>query len=155
MANIFYQLVVFPPALLIETAFLFVYRMFDNIGLAILGISGTVSILTLPLYLAAEKREEAERNLQRRLKPKIDKIKALFRGDERYMLLSTYYRQNHYHPVYAMRSSLSLLIQVPFFIAAYSFLSRLEILRGESFLFIRDLYEPDRLIPLGGGGGGG
>ncbi|MDR1637320.1 MAG: YidC/Oxa1 family membrane protein insertase [Treponema sp.] len=151
MADILYQLIVFPPVLLIELAFLFVYRVFDNIGLAILGVSGAVSILTLPLYLAAEKREEAERALQKRLKPKIDKIKTLFRGDERYMLLSVYYRQNHYHPVYAMRSSLSLLIQVPFFIAAYSFLSRLEILRGESFLFIRDLYEPDLIIPLWGG----
>ncbi|MDR3192728.1 MAG: YidC/Oxa1 family membrane protein insertase [Treponema sp.] len=151
MMNILYQLVVFPPALLIEMAFLFVYRVFDNTGVAILGVSGALCVLTLPLYLAAEKHEEAERNLQKRLKPKLDKIKAVFRGDERYMVLSAYYRQNHYHPVYAMRSSLSLLIQVPFFIAAYSFLSRLEILRGESFLFIGDLYEPDRLIPLRGG----
>jgi YidC/Oxa1 family membrane protein insertase len=151
VADILYQFVVFPPALLIETAFLFVYRIFDNIGLAILGLSGAVGILTLPLYLAAEKHEESERSLQKRLKPKIDKIKAVFHGDERYMLLVTYYRQNHYHPIYAMRGSLSLLIQVPFFIAAYSFLSGPEILRGESFLFIRDLYEPDRLIPLWGG----
>jgi YidC/Oxa1 family membrane protein insertase len=151
MANIFYQLLIFPPALLIELAFLFVYRVFNNTGVAILGLSGALSIVTLPLYLAAEKREEAERSLQKRLKPKLDKIRAVFRGDERYMVLSTYYRQNNYHPVYALRSSLSLLIQVPFFIAAYSFLSHLEILRGESFLFIQDLYEPDRLIPLWGG----
>jgi membrane protein insertase Oxa1/YidC/SpoIIIJ len=151
MVNIFYQLIVFPPALLLELAFLFVYRVFDNTGVAILGLSGALSILTLPLYMAAEKREEEERSLQRRFKPKLDKIRAVFRGDERYLVLSTYYRQNHYHPVYALRSSLSLLIQVPFFIAAYSFLSRLEILRGESFFFIRDLYKPDRFIPLWGG----
>ncbi|MDR0451142.1 MAG: YidC/Oxa1 family membrane protein insertase [Treponema sp.] len=151
MADFLYQLLIFPPALFIETAFLFVYRLFDNTGLAILGLSGALCIFTLPLYLAAEKREEEERNLQKRFKPKLDKIKAVFRGDERYMILSAYYRQNHYHPVYAMRSSLSLLIQVPFFIAAYSFLSHLEILRGEPFLFIRDLYEPDRLVPLWGG----
>ncbi|MDR2760028.1 MAG: YidC/Oxa1 family membrane protein insertase [Spirochaetaceae bacterium] len=50
-----------------------------------------------------------------------------------------------------MRNTFSLLIQIPFFIAAYSYLSHLEVLPGASFLFIRDLGAPDALIPLGGG----
>jgi hypothetical protein len=68
------------------------------------------------------------------------------------MILSTYYRQNHYHPVYAMRSTFGLLIQIPFFIAAYSYLSHLETLQGTSFLMIRDLGKPDALLSLSGGG---
>ena len=51
-----------------------------------------------------------------------------------------------------LRSSFGLLIQVPFFIAAYAYLSHLEVLRGTSFLFIRDLGAPDALLKLGGGG---
>ncbi|MDR0575302.1 MAG: YidC/Oxa1 family membrane protein insertase, partial [Tannerella sp.] len=86
---------------------------------------------------------------QKRLKPKLDKIKAVFKGDEQYLILSTYYRQNHYHPIYALRSTFSLLIQIPFFIAAYSYLSSLEALKGASFLFIQDLGAPDRLASIG------
>jgi YidC/Oxa1 family membrane protein insertase len=101
--------------------------------------------------MVAENWQEVERNIQKKLASKIAKIKAVFSGDERYMILSTYYRQNHYHPVYAMRGTFGLLIQIPFFIAAYSYLSHLATLRGASFLFISDLGKPDALIPILGG----
>lgn len=65
-------------------------------------------------------------------------------------MLRTYYRQHHYHPLFALRSSVSLLIQVPFFIAAYHFLSHLPHLQGESFFFIKDLSRPDQMIQLWG-----
>jgi membrane protein insertase Oxa1/YidC/SpoIIIJ len=97
----------------------------------------------------AEKWQQIERDTQKRLKPKIDKIKAVFKGDEQYIILSNYYRQNHYHPVYALRSTFGLLIQIPFFIAAYSYLSQLEVLKNESFFFISDLGAPDGLISAG------
>lgn len=120
-----------------------------NSGLAIIGVSIAVTLLCLPLYAIAEKLQQIERDTQKKLKPKVDKIKAVFKGDEQYMILSTYYRQNHYHPIYALRSSISLLIQIPFFIAAYSFLSKLESLQGVSFLFIKDLGMQDALIKVG------
>ena len=49
----------------------------------------------------------------------------------------------------ALRSSISLIIQVPFFIAAYHFLSNLEIIQSIPFLFIHDLGEPDALFSIG------
>ncbi|MCL2186300.1 MAG: YidC/Oxa1 family membrane protein insertase, partial [Treponema sp.] len=79
-----------------------------------------------------------------------DKIKRAFKGDEQYMILKTFYRQNHYHPIYALRSSFGLLIQVPFFIAAYQFISHLELLNGVSFYFIKDLSSPDALFSING-----
>lgn len=74
-----------------------------------------------------------------------------FTGDERFMMLSEYYRQNNYHPLYVLRSSLSILIEVPFFIAAYHFLSHCDALSGKSFLFLKDLGLPDAIfsIPIG------
>ena len=59
-----------------------------------------------------------------------------------------YYRENHYHPIMALRSSLSLLIQIPFFIAAYHFLSNLESIKGTSFYFINDLGKPDGIFTV-------
>jgi membrane protein insertase Oxa1/YidC/SpoIIIJ len=154
MADIFFLVFIYPLETVIELAYLFAWRICKNsavaVGLSIIGVSGVVNILLLPLYAVAEKAQNAERTLQKRLKPKVDKIKAAFKGDEQYMILRTYYRQNHYHPLYALRGSLSVLIQAPFFIAAYHFLSNLEALRGTAFLFLRDLSAPDMIY--GGGG---
>ncbi|MDR1970396.1 MAG: YidC/Oxa1 family membrane protein insertase [Treponema sp.] len=151
MLDMLYTLIIFPLTELIELCYFFVYRVGGrNPGIALFGVSLAVSVLTLPLYFRAEKWQDLERELQKRMAPKIKKIKAVFSGDEQYLILSTYYRQNHYHPVYALRSSFGLLIQIPFFIAAYAYLSHLEVLRGSPFLFIRDLGAPDALITLPG-----
>ncbi|MCQ2981827.1 MAG: YidC/Oxa1 family membrane protein insertase, partial [Treponemataceae bacterium] len=56
---------------------------------------------------------------------------------------------NGYHPLMALRSSFGLLIQIPFFMAAYNYLSNLEELRGLSFWFIRDLGNPDATFYIG------
>ncbi|MDR0506256.1 MAG: YidC/Oxa1 family membrane protein insertase [Dysgonamonadaceae bacterium] len=126
-------------------------KLFKETGVSIMCVSGAISVLCLPLYMVAENWQEVERKIQKRLAPKITKIKAVFKGDEQYMILSTYYRQNHYHPVYAMRSTFGLLIQIPFFIAAYSYLAHLDALQGSRFLFIRDLGKPDALLLIGRG----
>ena len=152
MIDIFYTIVIFPLVQIIELCYLFVFRIFHNPAIALLGVSAAVSILTLPLYFRAELWQDKEREIQKRLKPKTDKIRAVFRGDERYMVLSACYRQNRYHPVYALRNSFGILIQVPFFIAAYSCLSHLETLQGASFLFIKDLGKPDALVSIAPGG---
>jgi len=151
MTNILYTVIIYPITQVLEFVFMFAKSLFNNPGIAIIFISAAVSVLCLPLYMVAEKWQEVERNIQKQLAPKIARIKAVFSGDERYMILSAYYRQNHYHPIYAMRSSFGLLIQIPFFIAAYSYLSQLESIKGVPFLFIKDLGKADALLPLAGG----
>jgi YidC/Oxa1 family membrane protein insertase len=148
MLEIFYTLTIYPIVQIIEFVFVFIEKIFKEIGLSIISVSAAVSVLCLPLYTVAEKWQQVERDTQKSLRPKIDKIKNVFKGDERYMILSTFYRQNHYHPVYEMRGTLGLLIQIPFFIAAYSYLSRLDALKNESFFFISDLGVPDGLVSI-------
>ncbi len=150
MLDFLYNLIIYPLVQIIEVAYLVVWKVFKNSGYAVLGVSVAVTFLCLPLYIVAESWQEKERAIQKRLKPGVDRIKAVFKGDEQYMILSTYYRQNHYHPMMALRSSFGLLIQVPFFMAAYTYLSNLEELQGFSFLFIRNLGAPDALFSIGG-----
>jgi len=150
MADILYTIIIYPIIQILEFVFVFAQKLFKETGLSIVCISAAVSILCLPLYDVAEKWQQLERNIVKKLKPKADKIKNVFKGDEQYMILSTYYRQNHYHPIYALRSSFGLLIQVPFFISAYSFLTNLEVIKNISFLFIKDLGSPDALFSIGG-----
>jgi len=149
MINILYTLLIYPITQIIELVFTFSQKVFKEPGISVLAVSAVISLLCLPLYNAAEKWQEVERNTVKMLKRKIDLIKAVFSGDERFMILQTFYRQNHYHPAYAMRSTLGLLLQIPFFIAAYSYLSGMEALKGASFLFIQNLGAPDRLVHWG------
>ena len=145
-----YAIVLYPIVQVIEVTYKIFSQLFANTGIAIMGVSFVVTVLCLPLYIVAEKWQQLERDTQARLKGGVDRIKAVFKGDEQYMILSTYYRQNHYHPMMALRSSFGLLIQVPFFMAAYSCLSSLPALQGQSFLFIRDMGAPDALFSIGG-----
>ena len=144
-----YNIVIGPLELILEFFFKLVQVITGNIGIAIISLSFIVTLLTLPLYIVAEKWQEKEREIQIKLKPGVDRIKKAFKGDEQYMILNTYYKQNHYHPIMALRSSFSLVIQIPFFIAAYHFLSKLTVLNGYSFLFIRDFGSPDSVFHIG------
>ncbi len=149
LANILYTVILYPIVQLIEISYKTFDKLFDNTGIAILGVSLTVTLLCLPLYIVAEKWQQIERDTQTKLKPGIERIKKAFKGDEQYMILSTYYKQNHYHPMMALRSSFGLLIQIPFFMAAYSCLSKMPALQGQSFLFIRDMGQQDAIFKIG------
>lgn len=150
MMDILYTLIIFPLETVIDITYLIAWRIFRNPAMALFGVSMAVSILTLPLYFMAERHQRAERDIQKILKPEVDNIKAVFRGDEQYMMLASWYRKNNYHPVYALRSSLGLIIQIPFFIAAYHFIVSLDQLKNVSFLFIKDLSAGDGALQFGG-----
>lgn len=147
--NLLYFFVIYPLTQLIEFVFSFCNKIFDNIGISILGVSCAVSLFTLPLYIVAEHWQQVERDKQKAMKAQVSKIKEVFHGNEQYMILSTYYRQQHYHPIMSLRSAFGLLIQIPFFTAAYSCLSQMSALQGQSFGFIRDMGAPDALFSIG------
>ena len=145
-----YNLILGSLVLLFDAVYAIMYRMTSNEGLAIVALSLAINLLILPLYRQADAMQEAERLRLEKLKPGVDHIKKVFKGDERFMMLQTYYRQNNYKPYYALSGSVSLLLEIPFFIAAYGFLSELDILKGASFGPIADLGLPDGLIHIAG-----
>ena len=112
--NIFIQ----PLVLLIEFIFTVMSRIFGNYGIAIVMVSVVVNLLIFPLYKRSDALQEKERDTQRDMEKWVKHIKKTFKGDERFMMLSTYYRQKGYQPINALRGSLSLLLQVPFFITS-------------------------------------
>jgi YidC/Oxa1 family membrane protein insertase len=152
MLNVLFDIIVYPLRLFLECVYAVLYLSIfkNNVLVSLAGLSLTVNLLCLPLYAKAEQLQKIERDIHKKLSRRIASIKKYFSGDERYLLLSMYYRENHYHPVMALRSSLSLLIQIPFFIAAYSFLVHLDSLSGKSLFLIGNLALPDSLLKLGG-----
>ena len=139
-----------PLKLVFEIIFGIANRFVSNPGLAIIFLSLAMNILVLPLYKRADAMQEEARDTEARLKAGVDHIKKTFTGDERMMMLQAYYKQNNYKPTSSLNGSVSLLLEIPFFMAAYQFLSHLDILNGVSFGPIADLGSPDGLIVIGG-----
>lgn len=139
-----------PLQLLFEVVYVNANRVIGNPGLSIIVLSLVMNFLVLPLYMRADALQEEERDMEARLHRGVTHIKKTFRGDEKMMILQTYYRQNHYKPTYVLRSAVSLFLEIPFFIAAYRFLSGLELIKGVSFGPIADLGAADGLIAIAG-----
>ena len=148
--NILFLIVIRPLEILFECIFSFANRHLPNPGITLIFLSLTVSLLCLPLYHRADKIQRGYNDMMKELQPWIDHIKRSFKGDERIMMLQNYYRLKGYSPLMSLRSSVSLLLQIPFFISMYRLISSLTVLKGVSFGPISDLGQPDGMITLGG-----
>ena len=139
-----------PLKLVFEIIYVIANRVIGHPGLAIVVLSLIMNFLVLPLYKRSDAMQEEARDTDERLSKGVNHIKKTFSGDERMMILQTYYRQNNYKPTDALNGSVSLLLEVPFFMAAYQFLSSLETIQGVSLGPIADLGAPDALLTIGG-----
>ena len=148
ISEIFYTLFIWPIKFIFEFLFVLFIRIFDAPGFAVIFLSIVINTLLLPIYLTADRWQKEERDIQKRMSEKLKRIRSVFSGDERQMRINTYYREMGYSPVFIVKSSVGLLLQVPFFIAAYQFISNTKLLTGISFLWINDLNAPDALIKM-------
>ncbi len=139
-----------PLELVFELIYKTANQLIDNPGISIIALSLAMNFLVLPLYRRADAIQEEERDTEAKLNKWVTHIKKTFKGDERTMMLQTYYRQNNYSPAHSLRSAVSLFLEIPFFIAAYRFLSGLELLQGASLGPVADLSKPDTLLVIGG-----
>ncbi|MEI0493698.1 membrane protein insertase YidC, partial [Brachyspira intermedia] len=150
LLDILYNITIYPIEFIIETLFYLFNNVFQySYPISLFLLSLSVSILSLPLYITAEKWKKEEEIIQSKMKPDIDHIKKNFKGDEKFLLIQACYKIYKYKTVYALRSTLGLLIQIPFFLAAYNFIHNLQGLENISFLLIKDLASPDKLIHIG------
>ncbi len=138
-----------PLKLVFEVLFNFAYQITSNVGVSIVLLSLAMNFLVLPLYRCADAMQEKARDREAELHDGIAHIKKTFKGDERMMMLQTYYKQNHYSPLSALSGSVSLLLEIPFFIAAYQFLSNASPLSGASLGPIKNFADPDAMIKIG------
>lgn len=162
MINFLYNLILQPLIYIYEIVFQISHNILvkynvnaDNIYLfCILAVSIAVNIITLPLYNNANIIQENEQKKQKSMKKIVEHIKKTFSGDERFLILQAYYKEENYKPIFAIRSSLSLLLQIPFFTSAYIFFTELKDLNYAKisiFPFIENLMQPDKFISMVGG----
>ena len=143
--NIFDQIMA-PFIYIIEQTLLFSYGLSGNYGASIILLSFVISLLLLPVFIFIEKSKKKDDIVKKKMQPLIDEIKRVYKGQERYYYIKTINRQHNYSAFKALIPILSLLLQIPFFIAAYQFLEHFEPLIGVSFWFIPDLSQPDGFL---------
>lgn len=148
--TILYAILIGPIQLIFEVIYSIANRFIGHPGLSIIVLSLVMNFLVLPLYKRADNLQEESRKMEEKLQKGINHIKKSFSGDEKMMILQTYYRQNNYKPTDALNGSISLLLEIPFFMAAYNFLSNLPIIQGVRLGPISDLGTPDALVVIGG-----
>lgn len=150
MLDVLWLIFIAPIEFCMEAVFNGGHALTKSYGLALIGVSLVVNTAVLPIYNKAEGWQEEERALKKRMEPKETMIRRCFKGQERFAMLSTLYRQSGYSPLMTLRASIGILLQIPFFLAAYLLLSNMTALNGVSFGPIRDLGAPDGLLAIGG-----
>ena len=146
MMDILYQALIYPLVILLKVVLTKAYSLTGSYGFSIMLMSVGVNILLAPFYALADLWQNEEQGILKRMSERQKDIKAVFAGDERHFYLKTLYRHHEYSPLLSIRSSFGLLIQIPFFMAAYNFLSSYTPLEGESFWLLSNLARPDGLL---------
>lgn len=149
VTNLLYTLLIGPLEVLFEMIYVVTYNLIENPGLSIIGLSLVMNLLLLPLYKRTDAIQLEAIETEKRMKPLVTHIKKTFKGNEQFMMLQTCYRQNNYKPTDALKGLSPLMLEIPFFMAAYKFLSGLDLLQGASLGPIANLGAPDGLIVLG------
>ncbi len=149
-SSILYTLLIGPLETLFEVIFIAAYKLVHDPGLSIIALSLVMNFLLLPLYRRTDAIQAEAMETEKRMKPMIDHLKRTFKGDERFMMLQTYYRQNNYKPTDVLKGISPLMLEIPFFMAAYHYLSNLGLLSAASFGPIQNLGKPDGLLVIGG-----
>ncbi len=149
MTDFIYRLTILPLEYLLEGFFYYLMRLPGGVMTAITSLSISISLLTTPLYEWAEAKQRKNNDNLTELNRWREHIRRNFHADERFMMQQRLYRVYGYHPMQALKGTIPLLLQIPFFIAAYNYLSELKILQDYSFFGMGSLDRPDGLFVIG------
>ena len=121
----------------------FLYRLVHSWGWAIVILSLIVYFALYPLTL---KQMRSMKEMQA-VQPKIEELRKIYKDNPQKLNkeIMELYRE---HKVNPLGGCLPLVLQMPIFFALYQALMRSIALKGASFLWIKDLSEPDRLFIL-------
>lgn len=112
-------------------------------------LSVAISILLFPLFAYIERLKQRQNILQQAMRDEIDEINAVYKGLERYCYTKEIHKIHGYSSATALVPSLGLLVQIPFLLAAYYYLSGFTGFQGAGFLYVSDLSQADTICHLG------
>lgn len=130
-----------PIAKLLLNILRFFSRLVHNWGWATIILSVFIFFVLFPLSLKQMRSAKGMQHLQ----PKTEELRRLYKDNPQRMnkeVLELYRR----HKIDPLGGCLPVVLQIPIFFALYQALMRTIELKGASFLWIKDLSQPDRLI---------
>lgn len=126
-----------------------------NAVVSLVLLSITISVLMLPLYWYADKLQKKDSIRKSKFEDELESIKGVANKTKKHFYTQHIYKKHNYHPIQSLTSVLGVLIQVPFFIVAYRYLSSYEGFIGQSIYFFKDLSQADgafrgiNILPIG------
>jgi membrane protein insertase Oxa1/YidC/SpoIIIJ len=141
-----YQYTIFPLEKFLSITLSLLHGVTGSYLFSLILLSVVVRLITTPLEKLANKSAIKEHEINSVLAPQIAQIKAKFKGVERHEAIKRLYARYSYHPIYALRSMFSLLVQLPFFIAAFYMISEATVLRGVIVPLVGDLGQQDKIL---------
>ncbi len=119
------------------------YKVVHNWGLAIILLSLAIYFLLYPLTVKQLRSMKEMQSLQ----PRIEELRKVYKDNPQKLNkeVMELYKE---HKVNPLGGCLPLLLQMPIFFALYQALMRCVVLKGATFLWIKDLSAPDRLFML-------
>lgn len=150
-AAFLYKLIISPIEAVLEILFGVIFSFVFSNGASIIFLSVIVNLMILPLYQRADVLQREATETEKKISKWKSHIEKYFKGDEKMLMTSAYYKEVGYTPLKQVGGMLPLLIQIPFFIAAYHFLSNYNFqkLNGEAFGIIGHLDRADGILTLG------
>ncbi|MCB2156966.1 membrane protein insertase YidC [bacterium] len=141
-----------PISLFLLNALRFFENLVHNWGWAIIVLVLIVKIILYPLSHWAIKNQARTMAEQAKIKPHLDALNKKYKDDpsKRSQEMMKLYREHNINPLGAVRGCFPMLLQMPIFFGLYVLLDQAVELRGQSFLWIADLSQPDRLVNFGG-----
>ena len=119
MLDFFYFVFIFPLEQLLSFALSGIFAATKNGALSVVLLSLFINLFLLKLLKCSDKKAAIESARQAKFDERINRWKSVYSKAKVFAFTQTLYRQNHYHPIFALSSLSGLAIQVPFFLGVY------------------------------------
>lgn len=146
MLDILYFILIYPLEQSLDFILGFLIKCLHSPALSIIAISILINLFLFKLFVYTDRLAESDKAIKQKLDSRIKGWKSVYKGAKLHAFTKTLYRQNHYHPIFALRGLGGLALQIPFFIAIAAVISKSSVFEGISFLWINDLSKPDSVL---------
>ena len=141
-----YDFTLYPIESILESMLIIFIGLTGSTFWSIVILALSVRLLTKPLEKITGAAVKSQAQFEAVLRPQIAVIKHEYSGSQHHDAITRLYQRYSYHPIFAVRSLLGLLVQLPFFIAAYFMLSGFTGMSGVVIPLLGDLGLPDTLL---------
>lgn len=140
------ELILSPIIWLLGIVLDFYISVIGSVGVSILFLSFTFTLLLVPLRKRAQEIETRISDRIAAVNMEVLELKKEMKGEKLFLATEKIYGKHGYHPIQSILQGAGFFVMLPILVSAIFLLSDSTLLKGESFLFINDLSAPDGLL---------